>query len=128
MGDSGLAADRGIYRRRKTTDKRRPLLGAGSVTASSGSTLHAACCNCSLNPQRLWPAAAPTLQQLRLAPKDRKGNTQDEGAVCSIRKVGISPGWISCELCLLHQASAPKGVEGGTPNQDLTCQICLATC
>lgn len=47
--------------------------------------------------------------------------------MCSFRKVGISPGWISCELCLLHQASAPKGVEGGTPNQDLTCQICLAT-
>lgn len=33
--------------------------------------------------------------------------------MCSFRKVGISPGWISCELCLLHQASAPKGVEGG---------------
>lgn len=54
--------------------------------------------------------------------------------MCSFRKVGISPGWISCELCLLHQASAPKGVEGGNakPRSHLSdlpgCSLMVATC
>lgn len=76
MGDSGLAADRGIYgRRRKTTDKRRPLLGAGLGDSIGGSTLPACCMlQLQLEPSEAGPACRSLpLQQLRIGAQRTKG-------------------------------------------------------
>lgn len=46
--------------------------------------------------------------------------------MCSIRKVGISPPWISFEGWCLRQAFVPKRcVEGAQQDRDLTRQVPL---
>lgn len=90
---------------------------------SSSTTLHAAAAGLTAG----WPAATSAR---RLAPRGKRGDGE-ERAVCPLRKVGISPCWISFERWCCSSSSIkhpyPRGVEGQR-NQDLTRQMPCCRC